>query len=69
MIDDHNITNKCLDNFDLQLDEYSRLYIKYVSKKSLLIRVKYLKRIQKILKRLKPINLLQLAIEIKKRKL
>ncbi len=69
MIDDHNITNKCLDNFELQLDEYSRLYIKYVSKKSLLIRLKYMKRIQTILKRLKSINLLQLALEINKRKL
>jgi glycosyltransferase involved in cell wall biosynthesis len=69
MIDEHNITNNCLDNFDLQLDEYSRLYLKYVSKKSFLIRYKYMKRIQTILKRLKPINLLQLALEIKKRKL
>lgn len=69
MIDDHNITNKCLDNFELQLDEYSRLYLKYVSKKSFFIRVKYMKRIQTILKRLKPIHLLQLALEIKKRKL
>lgn len=50
MIDDHNITNKCLYDTELNLYEYSYVFKKHIRSKSILIQIFYLDRIFKILR-------------------
>jgi hypothetical protein len=41
VLSDHNISNSCLYNTELNLEEYTYIYHKYLVDKSLFIRIKY----------------------------
>ena len=66
VIDSHNITNSCIDNFPLQQFEYSTLYIKHTDKKKIRLKLKYFFKTFFILNKRKKIKLLYYYNYIKK---
>jgi glycosyltransferase involved in cell wall biosynthesis len=54
VMDDHNITNQCLYNTELQLKEYSYLFRKFVQNRKFKDKIKYLNIIFKILLHTQP---------------
>lgn len=47
VLSDHNISNSCLYNTELNLEEYTYMYTKYLAEKSFVVRLKYFKAIYK----------------------
>ncbi len=63
VIDDHNITNDCINNFELNLYEHTRLYLKYTH--SFYDKMKYFFIIYSNLNKIKKTSVLQLYNYIK----
>ena len=47
VLSDHNISNSCLYNTELNLEEYTFMYSRYLAEKSFIVRLKYFKAIYK----------------------